>query len=235
MDALNAMHINKIGARETIGKSLPVPDAVLVSHQKVLHTLCLAQREKRIKVSASSQDWKEMCLALCLVSCTGMRSAKPIYSRCNLSFQSYLVFVNLGLNSLAFSDQTPDPIYRHIHTEECSMRSPYQSSNHQIGGQVHESCLRLMQALMLVNHLVHATTASEFHEADVRVEIAWSVHVRRSFTSRTGSMTLPAKCWDKQIEGCQCAGPRARESQRYAHCRAASHCHCRRAPSFTAK
>ena len=47
---LDKMRINKIVARDVISKSLPIPDPVLTSHQKILHSLCLIQREKRAKV-----------------------------------------------------------------------------------------------------------------------------------------------------------------------------------------
>ena len=48
--ALDKMRINKIVARDVISKSLPIPDPVLTSHQKILHSLCLIQRDKRAKV-----------------------------------------------------------------------------------------------------------------------------------------------------------------------------------------
>lgn len=51
---LEGMRVNKTIARELISKSLPVPDAVLNAHQRICHSLCLAQREKRARVRHTS-------------------------------------------------------------------------------------------------------------------------------------------------------------------------------------
>lgn len=48
---MDALHINKISARELISKTLPLPEAVIESHRNVMLELGKEYREKRLKVT----------------------------------------------------------------------------------------------------------------------------------------------------------------------------------------
>lgn len=48
--ALEALHINKNFARDLISKTLPVPEAVIQAHQKILLDIGKEYRDKRTKV-----------------------------------------------------------------------------------------------------------------------------------------------------------------------------------------
>lgn len=49
--ALDALRINKNFARDLIAKTLPVPEAVVQAHQKILLDIGKEYRDKRLKVS----------------------------------------------------------------------------------------------------------------------------------------------------------------------------------------
>ena len=49
--ALDALRINKTSARDLISKTLPLPEAVIQAHQKILLELGKEFRDKRFKVS----------------------------------------------------------------------------------------------------------------------------------------------------------------------------------------